>query len=212
MKSITKILLLGPPACGKGTQARRLSELLNLPVLGTGNLLRQAVADQSELGKKAEGFISQGLYVPDSLIESLVLEWASAQKNGWIFDGFPRTQAQAQFMLTNDSIGKPDLVIGLRVGKEELEKRVNSRRQCTQCDIVTSTFVHPEENCPDVKCKGYLYARNDDALESFKVRHTQYLEHTEPLFDYFDNQGILAEIYGEGPPEKVWKKVEKLVD
>ena len=112
MASNRNIILIGPPASGKGTQGKKLSKLTGLPVLGTGNLLRQAVQKGSELGKKAERYLSEGLYVPDSLIESLVEEWAIQHKNGWILDGFPRTTGQSDFIASSKHIDSPDVVIG----------------------------------------------------------------------------------------------------
>lgn len=211
MSNISKILLLGPPACGKGTQASRLSELLNLPILGTGNLLRQAMADSTELGKKAEGYINKGFYVPDELIEALVSEWTANHSEGWLFDGFPRTKKQAEFMLSQVEIGKPDLVIGFEVSQGELEKRVNSRRQCTKCDLVTSTFVHKGTECPRGNCDGKLYARNDDALDSFKVRYEQYTKLTLPLFDFYKEMGLLTLVNGELSPDQVWESVQSTI-
>lgn len=206
-----KILLLGPPASGKGTQANRLSEKLSLPILGTGNLLRQAVVDNTELGIEAGKFISEGKYVPDKLIESLVLEWTEKHKEGWIFDGFPRTLEQAEFMFSHKDIGRPDLVIGLNVSKEELVKRVDSRRQCTDCTLVTSTYIHTEEACPKDACNGSLYARNDDAIESFLVRHSQYINLTKPLFEYFDKEELIQTVDGERTPDEVWEEVQKIL-
>ena len=143
MSSFKRVILLGPPASGKGTQAKHIGKTLSLPILGTGNLLRQAVEDQTDLGKQVQEFIENGHYVPDSLVEDLVKDWVEKQKGNWIFDGFPRTQQQADFITQTEGLASPDLVIGLDVPVEELERRINCRRQCRKCDAVTSTFIHP---------------------------------------------------------------------
>jgi len=211
VKSAKHILLLGPPASGKGTQGKRLAKMLQLPVLGTGNVLRQAIEDQTELGIEAETYINSGLYVPDALIESIVEQWAKQHAEGWIFDGFPRTQSQADFIQENTNIASPSLVIGFKVSEGELEKRINSRRQCRKCDLVTSTYAHQGAICPEPSCDGEIYARNDDAIESFRVRYSQYENLTAPLFDYYREQGILVELDGELPLEEVFDSVKKAV-
>lgn len=212
MSKFKNIILLGPPACGKGTQGKRVAELLQLPVLGTGNLLRKAIDQKTDLGLEAEGYINKGLYVPDSLIESLVAEWSAQNTEGWIYDGFPRTQTQADFIDNTAEITQPDLVLAFDVPQADLENRVTSRRQCDTCDHVTSTFVYDKEECPEAGCDGKLYARNDDALDSFRVRYEQYEKMTGPLFDFYRNKGLLVEIDGSQKPEDVYKDVLKALE
>jgi len=211
MSRFQHILLLGPPASGKGTQGKRLSELLSLPKLGTGDVLRQAIEEGTELGKKAENYLSKGLYVPDSLIQTIVEKWVSHHQTGWIFDGFPRTIQQVQFIENSKYIVAPQLVLGFSVQVEELERRINSRRQCNSCDIVTNTFVSKGTECPDPNCDGRLYARNDDAIESFRVRYAQYEKHTAPLLDYYREMGILIEVNGEQQPDDVFENVKAAI-
>jgi adenylate kinase len=206
------IILLGPPASGKGTQAKRIAKKFGLPTLGTGNLLRQAIEDGTDLGTEASHYINKGLYVPDELIEALVADWTMQHSAGWVFDGFPRTRAQADFMGGDSGITQPDIVIGLEVPVGELERRIDSRRQCRDCDTVTNTFVHSGPSCPEPQCKGVLYARNDDAIDSFRVRYQQYQTLTAPLFELYRNQGKLYLINGAQDPQSVFNDVEVALD
>lgn len=212
MSSFQRVILLGPPASGKGTQAKKIGKILNLPILGTGNLLRQAVEGQTELGKKVQQFIENGHYVPDCLVEDLVVDWVKNQHGAWVFDGFPRTQQQASFINDTKSIGTPEKVIGLSVPVEELERRINSRLQCRVCDAVTNTFVHSLPACPEDSCDGELYSRNDDAIDSFRVRYNQYQELTAPLFDYYENLGILFRVDGSQSPDQVANTIKSHLD
>ena len=209
MSALKYILLVGPPACGKGTQAKKLSKLLGLPILGTGNLLRQAIQDGTELGNQAKEYLAKGLYVPDELIQSLVEDWCAENSDGWILDGFPRTIEQAEFIEKSPKINKPELVFGFEVPVPELEKRINSRRQCDQCDLVTSTLVHQGEICPSPECNGRLYARNDDVLDSFRVRHSQYKNLTQPVIEFYQGQGVLCKVDGTQTPDEVFTNVEQ---
>jgi len=201
-----RVILLGPPASGKGTQSRLISEYLNVPALGTGNLLRAAIEEQTELGKEADSYLEKGLYVPDELILKLVDEWMLKQEGGWLLDGFPRTQAQADAFQPSGTLQKPDLIVGLRVPQEELEKRISSRRQCRQCGFVTSTFSHPDGECPSCE-GGELVARNDDAIDSFRIRFAQYQELTAPLFDFYASSGRFVEVDGCQSPDDVFATI-----
>lgn len=204
---LNRIIFLGPPACGKGTQSKKLAQHLQLPLLGTGQLLRSAIAAKTPLGLEADVYLKQGLYVPDSLIENLVKEWTATKPSGWILDGYPRTLAQAELMKKTPSMGAPNCVIGMKVPVEILETRIEARRQCKDCDVVTNTFVYSGSSCPAPDCGGTLYARNDDALDNFRMRHQQYRSLTEPLFDYYRSRNTLLEINGNQDPDSVFSQI-----
>lgn len=200
------ILLLGPPACGKGTQARQLAAHLEVPCLGTGKLLRNEIKNGSEIGKIADGYINRGAYVPDEVIMKMVEAWMSENQNGWILDGFPRTKPQAEAL--ND-MRKPDLVIALEVPQEDLEFRITRRRECSGCGITVAVNDASEVSCPE--CGSELISRQDDALDSFKVRYANYTELTEPLFDYYEKLGMLKKVDGTQTPEEVYDAILKLI-
>lgn len=201
------ILLLGPPASGKGTQARRLAEHLEVPCLGTGKLLRNEIKEGSEIGKIAEDFINRGAYVPDGVIMTMVETWMSNNKNGWLLDGFPRTKPQAEAL---NNMRKPDLVIALEVPQEDLEFRITKRRECSSCGVTVAVDCASETACPECG-NGELVSRSDDAIDSFKVRYANYVELTEPLFDYYDGLGMLKKVDGTLSPDEVYAEVLKLL-
>jgi len=206
----SRVILLGPPASGKGTQSSRISKHLEIPTLGTGNLLRAAVEAETELGLKAKNLIAQGLYVPDEIILELVGQWMNENDNGWLLDGFPRTQVQADSFYQTAILEEPELVIGLDVGQEELESRLDGRRQCKNCGHTTHVFMHNSPECP--VCGGELAKRNDDAIDSFRVRFQQYKELTAPLFDFFADKGILSVVNGSDTPDQVFSSILSVIE
>jgi len=201
------ILLLGPPACGKGTQARRLAAHLEVPCLGTGKLLRNEIQNGSEIGKIAADFIDRGAYVPDGVIMTMVESWMSDHQDGWLLDGFPRTKPQAEAL---NNMRRPDLVIALEVPQEDLEFRITKRRECSSCGATVAINSPSETACPECG-SGPLVARSDDALESFKVRYANYVELTKPLFDFYDDLGMLKHVDGTLAPDEVYAEILKLL-
>lgn len=198
-----RIVLIGPPASGKGTQCRRIKNLLNVPTLGTGKLLRKEVESGSELGLEVEGYLNSGAYVPDPVIMKLVKAWmAQRPESGWLLDGFPRTLAQAEALESDVSFQTPTLAIALDVPQQELEQRIISRRECADCGITVSVSSPDEQSCKD--CNGALMSRADDDLESFRRRYANYRDLTEPLFDYYRAKGKLLSVDGSANPEDVF--------
>jgi len=198
-----RIVLIGPPASGKGTQCRRIQNLLNVPTLGTGKLLRKEVESGSELGLEVEGYLNSGAYVPDPVIMELVKAWmAKHSESGWLLDGFPRTLAQAEALESDVSFQTPTLAIALDVPQQELEQRIISRRECADCGATVSVSSADEQNCHD--CNGPLVSRADDDLESFRKRYANYRELTEPLFDYYVSKGKLLSVDGGASPDEVF--------
>ncbi|MEO1856097.1 MAG: nucleoside monophosphate kinase [Rubritalea sp.] len=198
-----RIVLIGPPASGKGTQCRRLQNLLNLPTLGTGKLLRKEVELGTQLGLEVESYLSSGAYVPDALIMELVKNWmARHSESGWLLDGFPRTLAQAEALEVDVSFQAPTLAIALEVPQHELEQRIASRRECADCGATVSVGPSNEKNCKE--CGGLLESRADDDLENFRRRFANYSELTQPLFDYYAANGKLLTINGSGTSDEVF--------
>ncbi len=201
------ILLLGPPASGKGTQARRLAEYLNVPCLGTGKLLRNEIKESTEIGKIAEDFINRGAYVPDGVIMTMVEEWMVDNQSGWLLDGFPRTKPQAEAL---NNMRRPDMVLALEVPQEELEFRITKRRECSSCGATVAVKNSTDTICPECS-SGELVSRSDDALDSFKIRYANYTELTKPLFDYYDDLGMLRKVDGTQSPDEVFNEITKLL-
>ena len=202
-----RIVLLWPPASGKGTQCKLISEMLSVPNLGTGNLLRREVELKSDVGVQVEDYIEQGKYVPDELILEMVRNWVVKQPEGWLLDGFPRTLPQAEALEKLDGVDPPVLAIALDVEREDLERRMSRRRECEDCGDTVSVSDESEVTC--ASCGGRLKKRSDDVLESFKVRYVNYEELTLPLFDFYEGKGILIRVDGSQSPEGVFAQIKE---
>ena len=206
------IILLGPPGAGKGTQAVMLAEKLKLVQVASGDLFRQALAQETALGKQAKGYIEKGQLVPDEITIQMVLERLAAPdcKNGAILDGFPRNIKQAEALdkaLAKQS-KKIDKVVYIKVAEKELLKRISGRWICRKCQAP----YHEVDSPPKVKCKcdrcgGELYQRPDDNVETVKKRLRVYFAETSPLIDYYKKAGKLLEINGEGGTAEVNQRI-----
>jgi adenylate kinases len=210
MKS--KIVLLGPPGSGKGTQGEKLSEEMGYVRLSTGDMLREAVRNGTPLGIKAKGFMDSGALVPNDLIINLMKEKINSLGDGAgvIFDGFPRTVEQA------DALGeqiKVDLALNLDVKDEELVERLTKRRSCPKCNAVYHLSNNPPKsnNICD-KCGSELYHRDDDKEETVKNRLKVYRDNTMPLINYYGEKSILVTIEGVGNINEIFTKVRKTVE
>ncbi|WP_026292839.1 adenylate kinase family protein [Rubritalea marina] len=198
------VILLGPPACGKGTQCQLILKQLAMECLGTGQLLRDEVSSGSELGKEIDSFINHGAYVPDALIMRMVFKWLNGVgEKPWLLDGFPRTLVQAEAL--NAEGFRPDVVIGIEVSQDVLEERILSRLICSSCSATHSRKVVGDGPCPD--CGGVLVVRDDDGIESFRKRYANFNELTKPLYAYYEAQGSLVRVDGTLPPEQVFERV-----
>lgn len=192
-----KIILLGAPGAGKGTQAEIISDRLSIPQISTGNLIRAALKSGTEVGLKAKAFIEAGQLVPDGVVIDIIKERIAEKdcENGFILDGFPRTIAQAEAL---DSMGiEIDRVIDIDVADEAIARRLSGRRVCENC----GASYHMEHKKPVVdgvcdKCSGALVQRKDDKPETVIERLAVYHEQTEPLKGYYKNTGKLRTVKG----------------
>ncbi len=207
MKSV--IVLLGPPGSGKGTQGELLSEKLGYTRLSTGDMLREAVRNGTELGKKAKGYMDSGALVPNELIIGLMKEKIAAAEGGVILDGFPRNIEQADALAQQIDV---DLALNLDVPDEELVSRLTNRRSCPDCNAVYHLVNNPPrtEGVCD-KCGGSLYQRDDDTEATVKNRLRVYRENTMPLIGYYSDKGVLTTIQGIGSIDDIFSQVEKAV-
>ncbi|MFI3210123.1 MAG: adenylate kinase [Peptostreptococcaceae bacterium] len=207
-----RIILLGPPGAGKGTQAAGIVEKYDIPHISTGDIFRKNIKEKTDLGKKAKEYIDQGLLVPDELTVGLVTDRISEKdcEKGFMLDGFPRNVSQATHLdafLTKTNITL-DKVVNIEVDKNILVERAVGRRICKSCGATYHIDFNPskvDEKC-DV-CPSDLYQRADDTEETVSKRIQVYLDETRPLVDYYSNQGIIANINGQQSIDVVLKDV-----
>lgn len=211
-----KIIMLGAPGAGKGTQAEQITAKYNIPHISTGDIFRANIRDNTELGKKAKSYMDKGELVPDELTCDLVTDRISKDdcKDGFILDGFPRTIAQAEALdKALDAKGeKIDYAIDIEVPDEEIVHRMEGRRFCPKCGAT----YHVESLKPKVegicdKCGSELILRDDDKPETVKHRLSVYHEQTQPLVDYFDKKGVLKKINGTIGLENVTAEIIKVL-
>lgn len=212
-----KLILIGPPGCGKGTQASLISEEFKIPQISTGDILRAAVRNETSLGDKAKSYMDAGKLVPDQLIIDLMSERIKDAdcKNGYILDGFPRTLKQAEALdeLLDGMNQTLDAVISIEVDDDEVVRRLAGRRQCANCGKGYHTeFKKPEVSDTCDKCGGPLYQRDDDKEETIRARLEVYRKQTAPLLDYYDKSGLLRSVAGTGTIEDIFKKISSLIN
>lgn len=201
------IVLLGAPGAGKGTQAAKLVEEFATPHISTGDILRAAVKNQTELGKKAKGYMDAGDLVPDSLIIDLMDERLreSDCEKGFILDGFPRTTAQA--VALDDMLARLerplDAALLVDVDPEVIIKRLTERRCCKECGYIGTAA---DATCP--KCGGEMYQRDDDNEATVRNRLDVYAKSTSPLIDYYKGKGLLKSVDGDRPVDTVYVDVK----
>ena len=204
------IVLLGAPGAGKGTQAAKLVEEFATPHISTGDILRAAVKNQTELGKKAKGYMDAGDLVPDSLIIDLMDERLREPdcEKGFILDGFPRTTAQAvalDDMLVR--LERPlDAALLVDVDPEVIIKRLTEHRCCKECGYIGTAA---DATCP--KCGGEMYQRDDDNETTVRNRLDVYAKSTSPLIDYYKGKGLLKSVDGDRPVDTVYVDVKALL-
>jgi adenylate kinase len=207
-----KIILLGPPGSGKGTQATLLTEKYSIPQISTGDILRAAVRDQTELGQQAKAYMDEGELVPDDLVVQIVKDRLSQKdcKRGFVLDGFPRTLIQAE---TLDKTGIPiEAVINVHVDNEEILKRLTGRRTCSACGKMYHIYFEPpqkEDVCD--KCQGQLYQRDDDKEETIRNRLVVYDRQTAPLIDWYQGRNILHTVKGAGQIQEIFQSITSLL-
>ena len=211
-----KIIMLGAPGAGKGSQASRIATEYQLPHISTGDIFRANLKEETELGKKAKSFMDKGELVPDDITIAMLLERIHKEdcKNGYILDGFPRTIPQAEAL--KEALAKKnekiDLALDVEATDELIIKRMAGRRTCPTCGAIYHIVTLPpmEEGKCD-RCGADLIQRKDDNEETVKNRLKIYHEITEPLISYYKKEGILEEIDGAEDLDKVFEKVKTII-
>jgi adenylate kinase len=209
------IIFLGPPGAGKGTHAKEISSILNIPHISTGDIFRDAIKNQTELGMKVKEFLDSGKLVPDELVWEVVKDRLNAEdcKNGFILDGFPRTILQAELLDKYLKEKNADLkVIYLDASDDLVIKRLSSRRVCKNCGAIYNLISMPpkKDGICDI-CGGELYQRSDDYPDVIKKRLETYYKETQPLIDYYKNRGVMYTISAEKDREEVLQEILKVV-
>ena len=198
-----KLILLGPPGVGKGTQARKLAEKYCIPQISTGDMLREAFQKGNELGLKARSYMDTGKLVPDNVVIGIVEERLRMNDcaGGWILDGFPRTiqQAGALDVMLKNNKSDIDHVFSLEVREDEVVKRISWRMSCESCQNTFNIyFSAPKMDGVCDNCGGRLIQRSDDKEETVRERMRVYRENTEPLIRYYQDRGILKSVNANG--------------
>src|SRR5271167_2803309 len=207
-----RLVLLGPPGAGQGTQAQALVTRYGIPQISSGDLLRAVVREDSDLGREAAGYMDRGQLVPDEFVLKLIAERFRKQdaQRGFILDGFPRNLSQAEALAKRlDHAGlKLDKVVAVMLPDDEILQRITGRRTCKNCSAMYHMVFEPPAK-PGVcdKCGGELYQRDDDSEDTVRERIKVYHAATQPLLDYYRRLGLLAEVDGVGRPEEVEKRV-----
>lgn len=211
-----RIMLLGAPGVGKGTQAKKIQEKYSIPQISTGDILREAVRNQTALGKKAKAIMDKGELVPDDLIVSLVRErlQKSDCKPGFILDGFPRTIPQAEALdgLLAELGLKLNAIIDIDVDEEKIVRRLTNRRLCPSCGADFNLLSNPpNENGSCKKCGTRLIQREDDKESTIRNRLKVYETQTRPLKEYYREKGLLKAVDGDQPVEAVFGEIEHIL-
>ncbi len=208
------IILLGPPASGKGTQASRLAAEYKVPHISTGDLFRENISKNTELGKTAKAYMDKGQLVPDELVLDMLFDRVSRPdcSRGYVLDGFPRTIPQAEAFDKRLQKGVDLIVLNLEVADETLIKRTSGRVSCKECGHIHNIYFSPPKT-PNVcdKCGGSLVQRADDKPEVVKERLKVYHAQTEPLIGYYKSQGKLVTIDGEKAPDQVFSDLKSAI-
>ncbi len=211
-----RMILLGPPGAGKGTQAKMLIERMEIPQISTGDILRAAVKEGTELGREAKSHMDGGGLVPDEVVIGIIRERIGEEDcaRGYILDGFPRTigQAEALDAMLSGMGSSIDAVVSLTVDEEELVKRLTGRRTCRGCGFGYHIDFKPskaEGVCDE--CGGELYQRDDDSEGPIRNRLSVYREQTTPLADYYRGKGSLKEVDGLGAMDEIQARILKAI-
>jgi|FLOH01.1.fsa_nt_gi adenylate kinase len=207
-----KLIMYGPPASGKGTQAKKIAAHLKIPAISTGEIFRKNISEETELGKIAAAIINDGNLVPDDITNNMVKNRLQEEdcKEGFVLDGYPRTVNQADFLA--ELPYKINGVISLEVSEESIITRVSSRRVCMNCKADFNTiYIKPKVEGICDKCEGKLITREDDKPEAVKVRLEAYTNQTAPLLDYYKTKGLLLSINGEQAIEKVFEDIVEIL-
>lgn len=211
-----KIVMLGAPGAGKGTQAKRIAEKFNIPHVSTGDIFRANIKNGTALGKEAKEYMDQGKLVPDELTVRILLDRVAQEdcKNGYVLDGFPRTIPQAEVL--DSELAKlgtgVDYAINVEVPDDNIIGRMSGRRACLKCGATYHLSFLPSKKegiCDN--CGSELVLRDDDKPETVKKRLDVYHEQTQPLIDFYNNKGVLKEVDGTVAPDDVFKAIEEIL-
>lgn len=211
-----KIIMLGAPGAGKGTQAKMIADKYGIPHISTGDIFRANIKEGTELGKKAKGYMDAGELVPDALVLDLIVDrltWEDA-KNGYVLDGFPRTipQAEALTEALAKAGDKVDFAIDVEVPDENIIKRMSGRRACLKCGATYHIVsIPPKQEGICDRCGEKLVQREDDKEETVKNRLDVYHKQTQPLIDYYTKEGILVEVDGTMDMNGVFEAIVKIL-
>ncbi len=207
-----RIVLLGPPASGKGSQSQMIFQKYQIPAVSTGHLLRDEASAKTELGQQAGAYTSKGQLAPDNLVMAVLEKWLGGGRESYVFDGFPRTLEQAiqlQPLLANAHIPL-EVVLFLECDFPTIEKRVLGRVTCSSCKTIFNIALHVESAaspCPN--CGGVLERRADDQPEVLQHRMVQYFEKTAPLIDFYQKQELLYKIDANQSVDVVFSQIEE---
>jgi len=209
-----RMVLLGPPGCGKGTQAKILIETYGIPQIATGDILREALSHKTPLGLEAQTYMDKGLLVPDHLVIKIIegrLKKGDCA-GGFILDGFPRTLGQAEALETTLAAMNQQIehVLSIEVEEEELVRRLTGRRICRKCgESYHLIFNPPRQEGQCDSCRGELYQRDDDKEETIKKRLNVYQAQTAPLISFYQKKGIVRSISGTGSIDAITQQIER---
>ena len=202
-----KLMFLGAPGAGKGTQAKMLTSTLEIPQISTGDMLRAAVGNRTELGVKAKAFMDSGSLVPDEVVIGIVKERLTAEdcSKGFVLDGFPRTVPQAEALAEVTTL---DAVVNIEVDEDLVVQRLSGRRTCKSCGAI----YHVVTSAPSLegvcdRCGGELYQRSDDNETSIRTRLESYRTQTEPLASWYAERGLLRSVDGVGDPDDIQRRI-----
>ena len=211
------LLIIGAPGAGKGTMSEILIRNYGLVHVSTGDMLREAVRNETPVGLKAQEYMNKGELVPDEVIHDIIVERLSRDDidQGFLFDGYPRTKAQAEDL---DSILKQlgkkiDCVINLNIADEDLIKRITGRRLCPECGEIYNIYLKaPEKEGICDKCGSALIQRKDDNLESLEVRLSEYHKNTQPVIEYYEKMGLVEQTDASNGVDKVFKEIRSILE
>lgn len=206
-----RVILMGPPGGGKGTQAATLKEAMNVPHISTGDMLRAARKAGTELGKKADAYITAGQLVPDELVNGIVAERLAQEANGYLLDGYPRAVAQADAL---EAAGQAvDAVVLIDVPDDLIVARIVGRVSCPECGCVYhKVTMPPKQDGVCDKCGSSLVQRNDDREDVVRERLAAYHAQTQPLVDYYGKRGLLVTVNGNASVDEVFDQIRKVLE